>query len=245
MAAQIPIKDDPAADRAAREKVRADKLREVRDGHDGTWVAHPGLVALAREVFDAHMPGPNQLHVKRDDVGVSAADLLRPPEGTRTVAGLRHSIRVGVEYLESWLRGSGCVPLYGLMEDAATAEISRTQVWQWLRHGATLDDGQPLTRERLGRILDEEVGGLLAEVGEARFVAGRYREARDLFWRLATRTPLEEFLTLPAYEYLLALTQPSDGLLSSELPLPLRGEGMQPSDDSGLLSSPSPYVGRG
>jgi malate synthase len=189
------------------------------------------------------MPGPNQLHVKRDDVRVSAADLLRPPAGTRTVAGLRHSIRVGVEYLESWLRGSGCVPLYGLMEDAATAEISRTQVWQWLRHGATLDDGQPLTRERLGRILDEEIGILLAEVGEARFVAGRYREARDLFWHLATSKPLEEFLTIPAYEYLLALTQPSDGLLSSELPFPLRGEGIQQSD--GLLSSELPLPLRG
>jgi malate synthase len=140
MAAQIPINDDPEASRAALDKVRADKLREVKDGHDGTWVAHPGLVAVAREVFDAHMPTPNQLHVKRDDVRVTAEDLLRVPQGTRTEAGLRHNIRVGVQYLESWLRGAGCVPLYDLMEDAATAEISRTQVWQWTRHRATLDD---------------------------------------------------------------------------------------------------------
>ncbi len=126
----------------------ADKLREVGDGHDGTWVAHPGLVALAREVFDAHMTTPNQIHVKREDVHVTAQDLLRVPQGTRTEAGLRHNVRVGVQYLESWLRGSGCVPLYDLMEDAATAEISRTQVWQWIHHRATLDDGRPLTVER-------------------------------------------------------------------------------------------------
>jgi len=204
MAAQIPIKDDPAASRAALDKVRADKLREVKDGYDGTWVAHPGLVSVAQDVFDAHMPGPNQLHVKREAVQVTAADLLRAPQGARTEAGLRQNVRVGVQYLESWLRGAGCVPLYNLMEDAATAEISRTQVWQWIRHGATLDDSQPLTRERLGRVLDEEICKLLVDVGEARFVAGRYREARDLFWRLASRPTLEEFLTLPAYEYLLA-----------------------------------------
>src|SRR5437870_1718004 len=130
MAAQIPIKDDPAANEAALAKVRADKLREVTDGHDGTWVAHPGLVPIAKGIFDEHMPGPNQLAKKREDVSVSREDLLGIPEGTRTEAGLRHNLRVGVQYLEAWLRGNGCVPLYNLMEDAATAEISRAQVWQ-------------------------------------------------------------------------------------------------------------------
>src|SRR5262245_39783402 len=156
MAAQIPIKDDPAANEAALAKVRDDKLREVKDGHDGTWVAHPALVPIAREVFDAHMPGPNQLDKKREDVSVSPADLLRVPTGTRTEAGLRHTGGVGIAYLEAWLRGSGCVPLHHLMEDAATAEISRGQVWQWLRHGATLDGGPPLDRERFRAVVREE-----------------------------------------------------------------------------------------
>jgi malate synthase len=202
MAAQIPIKDDPEASRAALDKVRADKLREVKDGHDGTWVAHPGLVAVAREVFDAHMATPNQLHVKRDDVRVTAEDLLRVPHGTRTEAGLRHNVRVGVQYLESWMRGSGCVPLYDLMEDAATAEISRTQVWQWIRHRATLDDGRPLTVERFRSVLTEEMDRLAQSLGRSRFDAGRFREAADLFDRLSTSEVLEEFLTLPAYDSL-------------------------------------------
>jgi malate synthase len=206
MAAFIPIKDDAAANEAALEKVRADKRREVKDGHDGTWVAHPGLVPVAREVFDAHMPGPNQLHVTRDDVKVAAEDLVRVPTGTRTEEGLRHNIRVGVQYLEAWLRGSGCVPLYNLMEDAATAEISRTQVWQWIHHGAALEDGRAVTRDLFSRLLDDEVCKLLKDVGEARFVAGRFREARDLFHTLSTKKTFEEFLTLPAYEVLLALT---------------------------------------
>jgi malate synthase len=206
MAAYIPIKDDAAANQVALEKVRADKMREVRDGHDGTWVAHPGLVGIARDVFDAHMPGPNQLANRREDVHVSAEDLLRVPEGTRTEAGLRHNMRVGVQYLEAWLRGSGCVPLYNLMEDAATAEISRTQVWQWIRHGATLEDGRPMTASLFRRILDEEMHRILVDVGEARFVAGRFREARDLFDSLSTSRTFHEFLTLPAYDLLLALT---------------------------------------
>ena len=202
MAAQIPIKDDPDASRAALDKVRADKLREVKDGHDGTWVAHPGLVAVAREVFDAHMPTPNQLHVKRDDVRVTAEDLLRVPQGTRTEAGLRHNIRVGVQYLESWLRGAGCVPLYDLMEDAATAEISRTQVWQWIHHRATLDDGRPLTVERFRTALGQEMDGLARALGPGRFGTGRFGEAADLFDRMSTSEVFEEFLTLPAYDSL-------------------------------------------
>ncbi|PYQ03870.1 MAG: malate synthase A [Acidobacteria bacterium] len=203
MAAQIPIKDDPEASRAALDKVRADKLREVKDGHDGTWVAHPGLVAVAREVFDAHMATPNQIHVKREDVHVTAEDLLRVPQGTRTEAGLRHNVRVGVQYLESWLRGSGCVPLYDLMEDAATAEISRTQVWQWIHHRATLDDGRPLTVERFRSVLGQEMDGLGRSLGPSRFDAGRFREAAALFDRMSTSEAFEEFLTLPAYDLLL------------------------------------------
>jgi malate synthase len=203
MAAQIPVKDDPTRHAEAMEKVRADKLREVKDGHDGTWVAHPALVSIAREVFDAHMPGPNQLHERREDVRVGAADLLAPPTGSHTVAGLRHNVRVGIRYLEAWLRGHGCVPLYDLMEDAATAEISRAQVWQWLAHGVTLDDGQPLTHERFEAVLWEEMEDLRREVGSERFRAGPYRAARVLFEQMCTSDHLEDFLTLPAYDLLL------------------------------------------
>ncbi len=203
MAAQIPIKDDPAANEAALEKVRADKQREVEDGHDGTWVAHPGLVRLARDVFDARMPGPNQIDKKREDVSVTAGDLLEPPEGTRTEAGLRHNVRVGVQYIEAWLKANGCVPLYSLMEDAATAEISRTQIWQWVKHRATLEDGEPVTKERVARVLDAELEGIRAEIGSARFDGGAFPAARELFFEVATSDELIEFLTLPAYERLL------------------------------------------
>ena len=207
MAAQIPIKGDPEANSAALEKVRADKLREVKDGHDGTWVAHPGLVPIARAIFDEHMPGPNQIHVKREDVRVTAQDLLQVPSGPRTEAGLRHNIRVGVQYLEAWLGGLGCVPLYNLMEDAATAEISRTQVWQWIRHGAALDDGRALTAARFGAALDEEMTALREALGPGRFDGGHFREARDLFERLSVSETFEEFLTVPAYELLLTTTE--------------------------------------
>jgi len=201
MAAQIPIKSDPQANEVALERVRADKLREVRDGHDGTWVAHPGLVEIARAVFDEHMRGPNQIDKKRDDVATSAADLLRVPEGTRTEAGLEHNVRVGVRYLEAWLRGQGCVPLYDLMEDAATAEISRSQAWQWLRHGATVD-GAPLTRERFDAVVARVMASLEGEVGPEAWRAGRFEEARALFSDLATSPTLPDFLTLPAYALL-------------------------------------------
>ena len=202
MAAQIPIKGDPAANDAAMAKVRADKLREVTDGHDGTWVAHPALVPIAREIFDAHMPGPNQIENKRDDVRTVAADLLRVPVGTRTREGLGQNIRVGVQYLEAWLRGLGCVPLYNLMEDAATAEISRSQVWQWIHHSATLDDGLVLTAARFRAILASEMAELRASLPAERFEQGRFDEAIALFERLSTADEFEEFLTLPAYEIL-------------------------------------------
>jgi malate synthase len=202
MAAQIPIKNDPDLSRRALEKVRADKLREVMDGHDGTWVAHPGLVAVAREVFEAVMPGPNQLERRREDVHVTAADLLEVPRGTRTEEGLRLNVRVGVQYTEAWLKGNGCVPLYNLMEDAATAEISRSQVWQWVRYAAALEDGRKIDADLLRALTDEEMKRIETEIGAERFRRGRFQEARALFERLSTQERLEDFLTLPAYQLL-------------------------------------------
>jgi malate synthase len=204
MAAQIPIKGDEARNQAALDKVRADKLREAKNGHDGTWVAHPALVPVAMAVFDEHMPGKNQLARTRDDVLVTARDLLGIPEGTRTEEGLRHNVRVGVQYVEAWLGGQGCVPLYNLMEDAATAEISRAQVWQEIRHEAKLDDGSLVTKARLASILDDELARIRAEVGEARFTSGKFTEARALFEKLSTEPTFEEFLTVPAYAAVVA-----------------------------------------
>ncbi len=202
MAAQIPIKDNPEANRVALDKVRADKLREVREGHDGTWVAHPALVGVAKTVFDEGMPQPNQLTRMREDVDVSAANLLEPPQGTRTDAGLRHNIRVGLQYLEAWLGGQGAVPIYNLMEDAATAEISRTQIWQWLRHRATLDDGRVVTRALVEQCISEEFDRVRDEVGARRFERGKFPAARALFERVALSEQFEDFLTLPAYDTL-------------------------------------------
>ncbi len=202
MAAQIPIKNDPEANAIAMERVRADKLREVTDGHDGTWVAHPALVAVARDAFAANMTGDNQLDRLREDVDVTAADLLQVPQGSRTESGLRLNVRVGIRYLEAWLRGIGAVPLYHLMEDAATAEISRTQVWQWIHDRAALDDGTVVTRELVERVIDDEMKRIGDEVGQAQFTTGRFPEARDLFARLVTADQLEEFLTLAAYPLL-------------------------------------------
>ena len=203
MAAQIPIKNDPDANERALAKVTADKLREVRDGHDGTWVAHPGLVSVARAAFDAHMSGDNQLSRLREDVHSTADDLLRVPAGTRTEAGLRQNVRVGVQYIEAWLRGIGCVPLYHLMEDAATAEISRAQVWQWIHHRARLDDtGEMITPELLQRVMNEEMARLTTELGEERVNAGRFVQACKLFLELATSHTLADFLTSAAYNAL-------------------------------------------
>jgi malate synthase len=202
MAAQIPIKDDPAENERALEKVRADKLREVREGHDGTWVAHPGLVPVAMDVFNEGMPAPNQLDRTRDDVVADAAKLIEPPKGTRTDVGLRHNIRVGLQYLEAWLGGQGAVPIYNLMEDAATAEISRTQIWQWLRHRATLDDGRTVTRDLVAKTIDEEYARVRTEVGPARFDGGHFPAARRLFEEVATSDDLAEFPTIPAYDVL-------------------------------------------
>ena len=197
MAAQIPIKGDPAANEAALAKVRVDKEREAKAGHDGTWVAHPGLVPIAMEIFDREMKTPNQISKLREDVHVTEEDLLRIPQGSRTWEGLRHNIRVGVLYLESWLRGVGCVPIYNLMEDAATAEICRTQVWQWLKHGATLE-GEALTVERFHIELKNEMRALETSLGDE-FKNGEFTRAIRLFDDLCVSETYTEFLTLPAY----------------------------------------------
>ncbi|MCC6894307.1 MAG: malate synthase A [Anaerolineae bacterium] len=202
MAAQIPIKNNPEANDAALAKVRADKLREATDGHDGTWVAHPGLVPVALEVFDEIMPQPNQITRQRDDVNVTAADLLRVPEGPITEAGVRWNIKVGIQYVEAWLRGNGCVPLYNLMEDAATAEISRTQIWQWLKHQSALEDGRQLTEALYDQWLTEEMNAIREEIGASRFDSGEFTRASQLFTQMAKADPFVDFLTLPAYQFI-------------------------------------------
>jgi malate synthase len=201
MAAQIPIKNDPAANEAAMAKVRADKEREATDGCDGTWVAHPGLVPIAREVFDKHMPGPNQYSRQRADVNVSAKDLLDfQPEKPITEAGLRNNIQVGIQYIGSWLAGNGCVPIFNLMEDAATAEISRSQVWQWMRSPkGVLEDGRKVTRELFHGLLVDELRKTPAIVGADAYASGRYEEGARLFEEISVSDDYVEFLTLPAY----------------------------------------------
>ena len=201
MAAQIPNRKDKEANAAALERVRADKEREASDGHDGTWVAHPDLVPVAQEVFDRLMPRPNQLDRLREDVSASQRDLLEVHPGTRTEAGLRLNIRVGVQYIEAWLRGRGAVPLYNLMEDAATAEICRTQIWQWVNQAARLNDGRVVTPALFRATLDEEMAGLKQTLGAA-FETGRFAEAIRIFSDMSLSPECEEFLTLPAYEVL-------------------------------------------
>jgi malate synthase len=202
MAAQIPIRNDPAANAAAMERVRADKLREARAGHDGTWIAHPGLAGIASQAFGEVMSGIDQLGVLREDVHVSAADLLRAPDGAITEAGIRLNIRVGVQYLEAWLGGNGCVPLYHLMEDAATAEICRAQLWQWLRHGSRTAEGRTFTPEYFHELLSEELERIHREVGAARTQSGVFPTATRLFAGMVTDESFDEFMTLPAYELL-------------------------------------------
>jgi malate synthase A len=206
MAAQIPIKNDPEVNANALEKVREDKVREVTDGHDGTWVAHPGLVPLAKEIFDAHMKTPNQIDRKREDVEVTRDDLLEVPKGTITEAGLIQNINVGLLYLEAWLGGNGCVPLYNLMEDAATSEISRSQVWQWVRHKAKLDSGRVIDKELIRSTVWQELAKICIDVGVDRFNAGEFQKASVLFNKICTANNLYDFLTIPAYEL---LTSPS------------------------------------
>lgn len=206
MAPQIPARGDPERTEQMLAKVREDKEREARDGHDGTWVAHPGLVATARAVFDEAMPGPNQIDRPLDPTVFTAADLLQPPAGTRTLDGLKNNMRVGTEYLEAWLTGSGASALYGLMEDAATAEIARTQVWQWLQRGVTLEGLEgPLTTEQFNRLYAEEMRQLRDELGAERFDHGQFDRAQRLFVSLCTADTLPDFLTLPAYDELLQI----------------------------------------
>ena len=202
MAAQIPIKRDAALNAQALEKVRQDKLREVQQGHDGTWVAHPALVAVAREVFDAHMPGKNQITRRRDDVRVTAADLLATPAGDITAEGLRTNLSVALQYLASWLGGMGCVPINDLMEDAATAEISRAQVWQWVRHGARLQDGALVSATKVQQTLSELVAALPERVGATVAGADRFSLAGRILADLTTGADFAEFLTTVAYDYL-------------------------------------------
>ena len=200
MAAQIPIKDDPAANEAALNKVRNDKLREVKAGHDGTWVAHPALVPIAMEIFNANMPTPNQLNNLRLDVNVTAKDLLPyNVAGKITLNGIRGNISVGVQYIESWLRGVGCAPLFNLMEDAATAEISRSQLWQWLKHGAKTEDGQVITRDLINRLLNEEMAKLKSSLG-AKYTSGKFDLAKERFIATLDLTKYEDFIPSLCYD---------------------------------------------
>ena len=200
MAAQIPIKNDPKANDIALQKVIDDKLREVQNGHDGTWVAHPALVQVAMQVFNKHMPEQNQISNLREDVNVSASDLLEVPVGTITEEGLRLNINVGILYLESWLRGNGAAAIYNLMEDAATAEISRTQVWQWIQNGSKLEDGRIITYQLYREMLPSELDKIRKYVGEENYVNGEFEKAIDIFDQLVKNEEFVDFLTLPAYE---------------------------------------------
>jgi malate synthase len=205
MAAFIPSRKDAKVNEVALPKVHDDKVRESNDGFDGTWVAHPDLVPVAMEVFNAKLGDkPNQLDRQRPEVKVAARDLLdiRVPNGTLTEAGLRTNVAVGILYLESWLRGVGAAALFNLMEDVATAEISRSQVWQWIRHGATLPDGRKVTRDLVQKIEEDELAKVRETVGADAFARGRFHEARAVFDQVALREEFTEFLTLPAYEHI-------------------------------------------
>lgn len=203
MAAQIPIKNDPQANEEALSRVRADKHREASDGHDGTWVAHPGLVAIAMQEFDAVMKQPNQIDHKRDDVRVTAADLIAVPTGTITEAGLRNNISVSLQYMESWLRGNGCVPIFNLMEDAATTEIARSQIWQWLHHPkGILDDGRKVTVELFHQLMTDELDKIKVITGEQQYATHKFQTAAELIDKIILDDHFVEFLTLPAYQYL-------------------------------------------
>lgn len=204
MAAQIPVRNNPAANEEAFAKVRADKEREARDGHDGTWVAHPGLVPVALEVFDREMPVPNQIHTtKQQKITITAQDLLEVPGGTITEEGVRVNINVGIQYVESWLSGRGAAPIHNLMEDAATAEISRAQLWQWIRHPkGVLTDGRKVTVEMYEQFKAEELEKIKQEIGRQAFHDGRFKEAVELFDDLILKDEFTEFLTLPGYDFL-------------------------------------------
>ncbi len=204
MAALIPIKNDDAANEKAMNAVKADKERESSDGHDGTWVAHPGLVEMVLEIFNRNMPTPNQINRLREDVNITAEDLLTVPPGQITEAGLRTNVSVSIGYLEAWLRGIGCVPLFNLMEDAATAEISRAQLWQWERYGSTLADGRTVDKALVDATIEEELGKWSERVGADRYKTGRFADASKMLRTLVHGDTFVEFLTLPAYDALIA-----------------------------------------
>ncbi|WP_319536275.1 malate synthase A [uncultured Vibrio sp.] len=203
MAAFIPAKDQEENQKVL-DKIHNDKSLEANNGHDGTWVAHPGLADTAMEVFSNILgERSNQLEVSRsEDAPITAAELLEPCEGERTEQGMRHNIRVALQYIEAWISGNGCVPIYGLMEDAATAEISRASIWQWIQHGKSLDNGQKVTKELFESYLKQEVEVVKQEIGEERYQAGRFEEAAQLMAKLTTSDELTNFLTIPGYDYL-------------------------------------------
>jgi len=204
MAAFIPAKD-PETNAAVLKRVVGDKTLEAQNGHDGTWVAHPGLADTAMAVLNEYIGegNANQMSVSRtDDAEVTAADLLEPCEGDRTEDGMRANLRIAVQYIEAWIQGNGCVPIYGLMEDAATAEISRSSIWQWIHHGKELSNGKKVTVELFRQLMTEEMDVIKAELGEERFNAGRFDEAAKIMDRFTTSEELVDFLTVPAYDYL-------------------------------------------
>jgi len=204
MAAQIPIKNDAAANESAISRVRADKDREANDGHDGTWVAHPGLVGIAKEAFDKVMRTPNQIAKQRPDVKVRAADLLDfHPNGPITEAGLRININIGIQYMGAWLAGIGCVPIFNLMEDAATAEISRAQIWHWIRSPlGVLDDGRKVSKQLFRELMPQELTKVRDMLGDKGYAAGKYEAGAKMFEELTLAEDFVEFLTLPAYDYI-------------------------------------------
>jgi malate synthase len=205
MAAQIPVKNDDAKNNAAFEKVKKDKEREAKNGHDGTWVAHPGLVPIALDVFNSSIVGDNQLEVSLETINISQKDLLKVHDGERTEDGMRECIRVGIQYIAAWLGGRGAVPLYNLMEDAATAEISRAQIWQWLKHSTTLKDGRIVTIELFKSILKDEINELKKIIGENQWNQGKFEKAIELFEKMSISPDCKEFLTLSAYEEIISL----------------------------------------
>lgn len=202
MAAQIPIKNDDVANQMALDKVKADKEREVKNGHDGTWVAHPGLVPLAMKVFNENMPTKNQMHIKRNELDITESQLLELPKGTITENGIRKNINVGILYVESWLMGIGAAAIYHLMEDAATAEISRTQLWLWLQKGVVLENGTVCSKSFYESIIKEELIKIKEYVGQDRFENGKFELATLLFSTMIFNEKLDEFLTLEAYKYI-------------------------------------------
>jgi len=202
MAAQIPIKNDEEANSIAMNKVREDKKREATAGHDGTWVAHPGLVPIALDAFDTIMPNNNQINATLENPMIMQEDLLKVPTGTITEQGFRDNIKVGIQYVEAWLNGNGCVPLYHLMEDAATAEISRSQLWQWIKNEVSMENGSKITEELFNIILKEELDAIKLEIGDNRFSNGKFDLASNLFKDMILKNDFDEFLTLPAYKYI-------------------------------------------